>query len=373
MSFKDKPLKKIVSDKRVTIDVLHNEIIDEFKTNKEKYISNKNSLDTLLKQENVNKEQIKMLQKEIKEYENINLEKEKNYYLDTSLLLNTYYDQKNNNDKKESNPSTFFGKNIVSMMNQNQLSEIKQTQTQVKNENTIIDNYMNKIDDSKLLNYNIQNYENCPNCQTSFTFKNFECQVVCNRCGFTEDVIINSEKVSYKDPPRESSFFAYKRINHFNEWIAQFQAKETTDIPDNIYKDILFELNKHKNLNMNEIKYKQIREILKKLKYNKYYEHIPHIINVLSGKKAPLLSRNQEEQLRMMFKEIQMPFMKHCPEERKNFLSYSYVLHKFCELIELDELLEHFPYLKSREKLQQQDMIWEKICKELSWQYIPSV
>ena len=68
-----------------------------------------------------------------------------------------------------------------------------------------------------------------------------------------------------------------------------------------------------------------------------------------------------------------MPFMKHCPEERKNFLSYSYVLHKFCELIELDELLEHFPYLKSREKLQQQDMIWGKICKELSWQYIPSV
>ena len=74
-----------------------------------------------------------------------------------------------------------------------------------------------------------------------------------------------------------------------------------------------------------------------------------------------------------MFKEIQMPFMKHCPESRKNFLSYSYVLHKFCELLEFDHLLEYFPLLKSREKLHQQDVIWEKICKDVQWQYIPSL
>ena len=75
----------------------------------------------------------------------------------------------------------------------------------------------------------------------------------------------------------------------------------------------------------------------------------------------------------MMFKEIQTQCLNNCPEDRKNFLSYSYVLHKFCELLELDELLVYFPLLKSREKLQQQDFIWKKICKDLKWQYIPSV
>ena len=65
--------------------------------------------------------------------------------------------------------------------------------------------------------------------------------------------------------------------------------------------------------------------------------------------------------------------MQHCPNNRKNFLSYSYVLHKFCELIELDDLLIYFPLLKSREKLQQQDQIWKDICKSLKWQYIPSI
>ena len=74
-----------------------------------------------------------------------------------------------------------------------------------------------------------------------------------------------------------------------------------------------------------------------------------------------------------MFKEIQIPFTNNCPENRKNFLSYSYVLHKFCELLELDHLLQYFSLLKSREKLQQQDSIWKKICNDLEWQYIPSI
>ena len=128
-----------------------------------------------------------------------------------------------------------------------------------------------------------------------------------------------------------------------------------------------------KHIDISNITNKQIREILKKLKHNKFYEHIPNIINIITGNKAPSLLPQHEELLRNMFKEIQTPFMKHCPEERKNFLSYSYVLHKFCELLELDELLKYFPLLKSREKLQQQDRIWKKICQELQWQYIASI
>ena len=37
MSFKDKPLKKIVADKRVTLDVLHTGIVNDFQDNKDKY------------------------------------------------------------------------------------------------------------------------------------------------------------------------------------------------------------------------------------------------------------------------------------------------------------------------------------------------
>ena len=80
-------------------------------------------------------------------------------------------------------------------------------------------------------------------------------ELVCENCGYTEDIIINSEKTSYKDPPREASYFAYKRINHFNEWLATFQAKETTDISQEVYNNILKELKKNKNFNINKISY----------------------------------------------------------------------------------------------------------------------
>ena len=85
------------------------------------------------------------------------------------------------------------------------------------------------------------------------------------------------------------------------------------------------------------------------------------------------MSREIEEELRRMFREIQIPFHKYCPPERKNFLSYSYVLHKFVELLDLDEYKNCFVLLKSREKLHQQDKIWKQICSHLKWQYIPSV
>ena len=35
--------------------------------------------------------------------------------------------------------------------------------------------------------------------------------------------------------------------------------------------------------------------------------------------------------------------------------------------------VQFFPLLKSTEKLYAQDQIWKKICKDLRWEFIPSV
>lgn len=212
----------------------------------------------------------------------------------------------------------------------------------------------------------------CPKCNISLTLVHSEGLQVCNQCGVTEYILIDSEKPSFREPPPEVSYFAYKRINHFNEWLSQFQAKESTEIPSEIYQLILLEMKKERITDLNKINHTKIREYLKKLKLNKYYEHIPHILNKLN-KKVPLISKEVEEKLRHMFKEIQAPFMKICPPNRKNFLSYSYVLHKFVELLGLDHLKEGFPLLKSREKLHQQDQMWKEICKELNWMFIKSI
>ena len=71
---------------------------------------------------------------------------------------------------------------------------------------------------------------------------------------------------------------------------------------------------------MATLNYEKIRAILKKNKINKYYEHIPYILNRITGKINPQLTPELEEKLRQMFKEIQVPFLKHSPKNRKNFL-----------------------------------------------------
>jgi hypothetical protein len=213
----------------------------------------------------------------------------------------------------------------------------------------------------------------CEICEKEMTFSANEALFFCDGCGHQEFVLIDSDKPSYKDPPREVTYYAYKRINHFNEWLAQFQAKESTEIPEDVFQAILEELRKERITNTEGIKPAKIREILKKLKCTNFYEHVPYILNRINGKTAPVMSREVEEKLRFMFKEIQSSFIKHCPKTRSNFLSYSYVLYKFCELLELDNYLQCFPLLKNRDKLYNQDKIWEKICTDLRWQFIKSI
>jgi hypothetical protein len=197
--------------------------------------------------------------------------------------------------------------------------------------------------------------------------------IYCRKCFTVENIITDNEKPSYKDPPKEISYFSYKRINHFSEWLNQIQGKETTDIPDEVFNKIIVELSKQRIYDLSSVTPAKIREILKKNKINKYYEHIPYILNKITGIPNPHLNPDLEDKLKNMFREIQVPFLKYSPSNRKNFLSYSYVLHKFIQLLNEHEFLKYFPLLKSRDKLHQQEQIWKKICEHLNWKFIRSI
>jgi hypothetical protein len=214
----------------------------------------------------------------------------------------------------------------------------------------------------------------CPACDVEMTFHQNEALLNCPQCGHEEFILIDSEKPSYKDPPREITYFAYKKINHFNEWLAQFQAKENTDIPQDIIEADMRELYKERISDPKKVKKDKIREVLQKLKFSKMYDHVQQIKNRIQQQMTMLtLSKEMEEKLQHMFKEIQPAFIKYCPTNRSNFLSYPYVLYKLCQLLDMDEFLPCFQLLKSREKLYQQDQVWEKICKEMRWQFIRSI
>ena len=218
--------------------------------------------------------------------------------------------------------------------------------------------------------------EVCPVCPESNVFHFTDTSdLVCDNCGMILATLI-SEELTYREEQETSEKivnYSYKRENHFNEWLSQFQAQETTTIPPEVMEQLRSELKKMKIKNLEDITHAKIRGLLKKLRLNKYYEHVPYITNILNGIKPPNMPTELEECLRLMFKDIQRPFDDNCPTERKNFLSYSYVLYKFCELLSEDIYLQYFPLLKSKEKLYQQDVIWKKICHDLKWEFIPTI
>lgn len=218
--------------------------------------------------------------------------------------------------------------------------------------------------------------DTCKTCPDSNILSMYDTSdLVCDSCGLVIANLVNQE-LTYREEQETSEKvinYSYKRENHFNEWLSQFQAQEMTCIPEEVIEQLRSELKKMKIKKLDDITHAKIRGLLKKLRLNKYYEHVPYITNILTGIKPPNMPQELEEYLRIMFKDIQKPFDNNCPTERKNFLSYSYVLYKFCELLGEDDYLQYFPLLKSKEKLYQQDVIWKKICDELRWEFIATV
>ena len=200
---------------------------------------------------------------------------------------------------------------------------------------------------------------------------------ICTKCGqITNALICVATQASYTNSSTiahdlEKTQFTYERKYHFRDLLAQFQGKETTQIPIEVIENIKLQIKKER-IDLSQISNNKTKEILKKLGYNKYYEHIPFIKDKL-GIKPPIMSPELEDTLCNLFVELQSPYSKYCPDDRVNFLNYYYTAYKLCELLGEAQYLEHFPMLKDREKRIEQDSIWRKICEELDWEFIPTI
>lgn len=252
----------------------------------------------------------------------------------------------------------------------NRLFEVKS----VKKNSTIFQNYLfyvEKVSNDETLNSvsekeTFDEIYTC-SCGGSKNFIEAESILVCSSCGFTENFL---ETYSARE---SNETMAYKRSNHLIECLNALQGKEGTTVPPEVIDAVRAEFKKNRISSSSEIKPSKVKQFLKKLGFSAYYDNIYSITNVITGLPTLKLSKSLEKKFRDMFNEIQEPFERHKPPERKNFLSYKYVLYKFSELLGEDELLPYFSLLKCRQNLHAQDVIWRKICEDLRWEYIPTV
>ena len=372
-SFKHKTNKKISLNENsiVTVDSKHREInqmFNELKQNKLPDLrSKKKGLQKMLLDNNLETDKKVLIEDEIKQIsiQIKNIKKnEKDYYLLNSEHIFDYFEDKKNisNDNNKT-------KILNSFFKINDVSNNKVNSNQKKN----YFKYLSNVDES-FINVNdfIIDTEVCKFCKKGELIPvDHEGLLVCNVCFNNVQSLIENEKPSYKEPPKEACFYAYKRINHFREILAQFQAKETTQIPEEVLENIKLQIKKER-IQLENFNNKKAKDVLKKLGYNKYYEHIPFIKDKL-GIKPPVMSNDLEELLCNLFIEIQGPYAKYCPDDRVNFLNYYYTVYKLCELLDQKQFLPYFPMLKDREKRIEQDDIWKKICLDLNWVFIPTI
>ena len=394
--FKPKTLKKIKVNKKtsITIDNKHNEILNEFSKDEKDIIpmlmlEKENLKLQLLEKEKLNIEQrldlndkIKEINEKIKDIKN----KKKEYFLDNSKLIFDYFENKKNISSGTNNSNTnshnsksklirsFFKIKENKEEDQNKEDQNKEDPNKVENRsNNIVQKYLSGIDENFLdVNTFVQQTDICKYCfKGELIPLEDEGLLICNQCSRNVQYLIENEKPSYKEPPKEVCFYAYKRINHFKEILAQFQGKETTQIPKEVIENIKLQIKKER-VDLSQLSNYKTKEILKKLGYNKYYEHIPFIKEKL-GIKPPVMSQELEETLCNLFIELQSPYSKFCPDDRVNFLNYYYTAYKLCELLGQEEYLPHFPMLKDREKRVEQDIIWKQICDDLDWEFISTI
>lgn len=335
-------------------------------------------------------DQLRFIQKEISLLSDET--KEVEYYEKTGSILFDYYELINQQENIPISTSLSYSKPVkprkkINVLPQKSILdafqgymeptvEVLPTEEVIvpfKDKLSLVNDYLLAIDLNHMKHLPDSSINQCTQCHISLDCLVQEGIMVCPKCGYQELLLVEQNRPIYRQSSKEASHYTYKRINHFNEWISQIQGKESTDIPEEIFEQIVAEIKKEKIKDLTKLSYNKMRYILKKLHRNKYYEHIYYIIYRLNGIPAPNFSPELEEKLRNMFKEIQSPFLKYCPPDRKNFLSYSYVLYKFCQLLERDEYLKYFTLLKSREKLHLQDQIWKKICDEVQWEFIQSI
>ena len=387
-SFKPKATKKIKICKRysTTLDGKHKEIMTDFskdetdiipRLKKEKQQLTLQLINTTTANTNLQIEQIMEIKDRIKEIkENIKEIKEKknDYFLDNSKYIFEYFENKKNIDNMDDTNAKNMNSKSQMLFNFFKIQHIENDNSGTENRNkNIVQKYLSNIDESFLdMNAFIRTTDICQSCYKGELIPlDDEGVLICNICAVSIPYLIENEKPSYKEPPKEVCFYAYKKINHFKEILAQFQGKETTQIPEDVVEQIQLQIKKER-INLDQLTHYKTKEILKKLGFNKYYEHIAFIKNKL-GMKPPVFSPELEEILCNLFMEIQSPYSKMCPDYRVNFLNYYYVLYKFCELLGEDQYLEDIPMLKDREKLIEQDETWKKMCIELDWEFMATI
>jgi len=395
--------KKKIKEHRKTLKELHENTMNDIEENNKQELKQLKSKLNKLENQNGKFQQIKKIKTRIHAIENN--DDLSNYLLQIrDILVEKCKDNSVNHEeynvKLIQTKTQDQGQGQGQGQEQNQDQQVQQTKngffvqddenTSSTQKGTLVEKYYLSL--SHYINIDdMQNIKNpsiifvnemyCEKCNGYLIRNRNEGTKVCEKCGISQ-VFQDPMEAQWSDTCHIQNKYRYKRLFYFIDHLNRFQAKENANIPPIIIQKIMVELNKRRINSLEQIKPSLIRSILKELKHTEYYDHINTIILKISKKEPPVISDELQKRLIIMFTRTLKPFekYKHLIPNRNNYLSYPYVVRKLLQIIaewdqneQLKSYISHFQLLKSKEKLQLQEVVWKEICKETGFPFFKSI
>lgn len=388
MDFRKVRSKKKTVTASETLDQKHNDMMEKFERDKKELPKKKKKLAVLQKslQTLMDKRrtgtctqfdfwEIGELEKEIRELEAhvddvSNNKSETDYIMKAMPILSRYYALDEKNEKKDSDKVTIDSSGLHG------IEAFIGRDDNADNKKALLKEYMIAVYGEYDDNLDDYNDDLCPNCDEEGLEEDLrEGCLICYICGCSVARNI-SNGPSYKETQETelSQVFTYERQGHFDDWVNRLQGQESSNVPQKIFQDVTDYLNKHGYKDFSKLTVRKVREVLKATNNSKYYNNKYSIWKKLSGKEIHIPDEAKNT-MSVMFEETQEPFArhKHLIKDRSNYLNYSYILYKFLELLEYDDILPHLRLLQDRKLLNEHDRVWKAMCKDLRWEFIPTL
>lgn len=355
----DRRVQGIIAKRRECIPYLQK------KLKRMEWIS-KNGLDSLDK--SLAKERIKDLQSDIEDLES---DSELHYYYLITHRLITRYRELNKQEKK-----VFFSFDTDTTSKES-----------ASEKNYIITKYLSFVREFVNLKGFKQTrvVQRCEMCNSvnliQVEHQTFECE-----CGYRTTHLDNTP--SYKDTDRANMCdrYKYSRKNHLVDAINRFQGKQSKTIPESVIDYICGCMNEH-NLTKFTVTKNHIHTFLtnSRERYNNYYSDINLIYSIVADEEPPNIGIFERDilQLYSQYNDVKKDVAAYISEiygkERSNSLNVDYILYKLMQLVDYPCLRNDFYMLRTEEKMNEHDEIWDIHVNILmdkfprsKWRHIPS-
>ena len=271
---------------------------------------------------------------------------------------------------------TFIRKeNIISNLD-HVINQIRNNITYIcpKLRNDILD--LIKVFNNSTINKSVKevNYGTCT-CLNKMDIDSTNSTLVCRLCGYSKELygtVFEDEQFYFQEGQRVKHG-TYDPTKHCRFWVERIQARENTDIDDDVIESIKKCIKLDKIKNKEHITCCKIRRYLRSTNNSKYNEHIPLIRKIITGISPPQLTDYEMQLIHIyfdkvihIFEDIKHPSKVNCPY-------HPYFIYKIidqiikknkCDDIRKNQILECI-HLQSCDTLINNDLIWKSICVQI--------